>query len=303
MKCPKCHYLGFETSDRCRNCGYDFSLIAPPAPEPELSLTLATGDAPVGDLWIDRPADTPRQTPPARIEQRPDSYSLFRPGNDDEPLIKLPAAPRAPLSVRRAADPPRRPVSRTPRRIEREPSLAFTDEAVLPDDIMERPEVAEEARAPEEALAPPRAGGAGDEPRVAGLGSRLLAALIDHAILIGIDVIVIVCTLRISQLTLDDWRALPVLPMLAFLALVKLAYFAAFTAMGGQTIGKMASGIRVVADDNQPLDPSRAVGRALGGAVSLLSFGLGLIPALVGPERRAFHDRVAHTRVVDLPSA
>src|SRR5260221_621629 len=27
MKCPKCAYLGFETGDRCKNCGYDFSLI------------------------------------------------------------------------------------------------------------------------------------------------------------------------------------------------------------------------------------------------------------------------------------
>jgi hypothetical protein len=26
MKCPKCGYLGFEHIDRCRNCGYDFSL-------------------------------------------------------------------------------------------------------------------------------------------------------------------------------------------------------------------------------------------------------------------------------------
>ena len=26
MKCSKCGYLGFETSDRCRNCGYEFSL-------------------------------------------------------------------------------------------------------------------------------------------------------------------------------------------------------------------------------------------------------------------------------------
>ena len=26
MKCPKCEYLGFDTGDRCRNCGYNFSL-------------------------------------------------------------------------------------------------------------------------------------------------------------------------------------------------------------------------------------------------------------------------------------
>ena len=35
MKCPKCLYIGFETGDRCKNCGYDFSLLAqaddPPA--------------------------------------------------------------------------------------------------------------------------------------------------------------------------------------------------------------------------------------------------------------------------------
>ena len=43
MKCPKCGYLGFETTDRCRNCGYDFSL-ASPAPTAELALHEAADD-------------------------------------------------------------------------------------------------------------------------------------------------------------------------------------------------------------------------------------------------------------------
>ena len=40
MKCPKCHYLGFETGDRCKNCGYDFSLLAlaDETPHPDLPL-------------------------------------------------------------------------------------------------------------------------------------------------------------------------------------------------------------------------------------------------------------------------
>ena len=41
MKCPKCDYLGFETGDRCKNCGYDFSLAADAAP--------ATRDLPLRD--------------------------------------------------------------------------------------------------------------------------------------------------------------------------------------------------------------------------------------------------------------
>ena len=43
-----------------------------------------------------------------------------------------------------------------------------------------------------------------------------------------------------------DWRLLPVLPMAAFLLSLKVAYLSAFTAAGGQTVGKMLMHIRVV---------------------------------------------------------
>jgi uncharacterized RDD family membrane protein YckC len=42
MKCPKCGYLGFETTDRCRNCQYDFSL-SPFTADPDLSLRQDSG--------------------------------------------------------------------------------------------------------------------------------------------------------------------------------------------------------------------------------------------------------------------
>ena len=49
MKCPKCGYIGFEQTDRCRNCGYDF-VLAPSAP-PDPDLPLRKGDAgPFGDF-------------------------------------------------------------------------------------------------------------------------------------------------------------------------------------------------------------------------------------------------------------
>src|ERR1700680_5077973 len=47
MKCPKCGYLGFERVERCRNCGYDFSLTQAPG-FPELQIRSDT--APLGPL-------------------------------------------------------------------------------------------------------------------------------------------------------------------------------------------------------------------------------------------------------------
>ena len=304
MKCPKCDYLGFETGDRCKNCGYDFSLLAGPQAEPEdLSLKSPTrDDVPIGDLWIAPAESSTASTTTPEVSARVGSYPLFTPAGDDEPLIKTPSEPRAPLSVRRAPEQARsRGASRTPRAIDSGLTLEFAEEA--PADVAPPVDVPPPIRLhPIEPRSRPR-GAPASASTGASLGSRTLAAFIDHTILLGIDIIVFYSTLRMTALTTDEWRALPLLPFLAFLLLLKLAYFSAFTAMGGQTIGKMAAGIRVVADDDLLMDPARAIKRTLTGAVSLATLGLGLIPALIAPDRRALHDRVAHTHVVELPSA
>ena len=98
-----------------------------------------------------------------------------------------------------------------------------------------------------------------------------------------------------------DWAALPPVPLVAFLLLVKLSYFCAFTAVGGQTIGKMAARIRVVTTEDAAIDGARAVKRTLAAAVSAALLGLGYLPALIGSERLALHDRVTRTRVIALP--
>jgi uncharacterized RDD family membrane protein YckC len=309
MKCPKCDYLGFETGDRCKNCGYDFSLLAAPEVEPaELSLkSPERDDAPIGDLWLAHSNSTPGSES-QDVLTPVESFPLFSPSGDDEPLIKTPSEPRAPLSVRRSSELSRsRTASRTPRGFETGLTLEFAEEPpveiappirqdvvtpIRPEVILPEPPVVRATRL---------ASSSADS--VASLGRRALAALIDHAILFGIDIFVFFSTLRMTALTTEEWRSLPLLPFLAFLLFMKLAYFSAFTAMGGQTIGKMAARIRVVADDQLMMDPARAIKRTLTGVVSLASLGLGLIPALIAPDRRALHDRVAHTHVVDLPSA
>jgi uncharacterized RDD family membrane protein YckC len=311
MKCPKCDYLGFETGDRCKNCGYDFSLLASPEPEPaDLSLTSPTrDDVPVGELWLAHSNATPQSTESQDALSSLESFPLFSPaGAGDEPLIRTPSEPRAPLAVRRSSDLSRsRSGSRAPRPIETGLTLEFAAEETPAELVPSflRPEVVPPIRPEVVSEQPRRVAGptSAYADAVAGLGRRTLAALIDHAILLGIDVFVFFSTLRMTALTTEEWRSLPLLPFLAFLVFIKLAYFSAFTAMGGQTIGKMAARIRVVADDQLIMDPARAIKRTLAGVVSLATLGLGLIPALIAPDRRALHDRVAHTHVVDLPSA
>ena len=308
MKCPKCHYLGFETSDRCRNCGYDFSLsVATGAPA---DLLLAAASAAAADPLAALPLDTIVAAPPAppasitatasRAAARAaaPSLPLFQPGTaDDEPLIKLPASPRPPLAVRRTPDRPRRstpkPVRRpidVPRAVipsAADAQLHLVDDA--PPAIDDFQPVARPVSQPEGVAGP-------------GTGRRLSAALIDHVILLTVDLIVVYFTIKMAALPLAEWRSLPPVPLASFLMLVKLAYFATFTLVGGQTIGKMALRIRVVGEDGSPLDPGRAFQRTLVGAVSLLAVGAGLVPLLVGSDRRGFHDRVARTRVVAVPS-
>ena len=294
MRCPKCQYITFDSDDRCRNCGYEFSLSVEDEPvdvriardEPESMRrgreSFSALDAPLNPASAasDRPGPSQSVRRPLTAADLP-LFIEQRVADDQAPLVTPPAVPRAPLSVRRAA--PVRPRSRGP----------ALDELPL--------------GPPEDAAA----SGAGREERVdadgvdgvqgASIARRAVAGMIDVGILGTIGAVVVVLTLRIAELTLAEWRILPSAPMLAFLLLLCGGYFILFTAAGGQTIGKMTTGIRVVnAGDN----PSPRVSfrtafiRTVTCLGSVVAAGGGFLPVLFSADRRAFHDRVAETRVV-----
>jgi hypothetical protein len=113
MKCPKCGYLGFDDVDRCRNCGYDFSLVAAPDPELEIRSNTASplglDDLALVDAAADAESASPAPTPVlTRLPFNADSA-------DDLPLITKPSPPRAPLAVRRATPEMPRARAETPR--------------------------------------------------------------------------------------------------------------------------------------------------------------------------------------------
>lgn len=278
MKCPKCGYLGFERVERCRNCGYDFSLTdSHDLPEIQIRDSSAS-EQPFDDLTLIH--RTPNPATPSHL---PSAARLpFGHAVDDRPLITRPSPPRTPLSVRRATPEVQRPRPSTARM----PMLDLSgDEDVRPPAAQARatewPEPAEN-----------------DGLQTAAISARLAAAVLDLAILVVIDAVVIYFTMQICGLRFDDVSILPKGPMLAFLLVQNGGYLVAFTA-GGQTLGKMAAGIKVVpATADAPLDLGHSIVRTLVWAALVVPAGLGLLTTLLSRDRRGLHDHFAGTRVV-----
>ena len=91
---------------------------------------------------------------------------------------------------------------------------------------------------------------------------------------------------------------LPAAPLLAFFLLLDGGYFVAFTAVGGQSIGKMALGIKVVGEEDRPVPVGKAALRTLAYGLSALPLGAGFVAGVLGADRLALHDRLTHTRVI-----
>ena len=275
MRCPKCHYIRFESGDRCRNCGYDFSLTAESV-APDLPIVSTEPIGPLGDfaLEVNRPV-------PARAPDTASDLPLFSRAPLERATVPAQPPPRPPLAVRRAA--PARERARIP------------DTATLD---LEFPALSSRRGSILEDEAP-----AGPDANTAKLLPRIAAGLIDAILMGSIDVAVVYLTLRVCGLTSADLRALPPVPLGAFLLLLAGGYLISFTVASGQTIGKMALGIRVVPIPERDSGNARvtfgsALLRAVACLVSILTAGLGYIPALFSRDRRTLHDRLADTRVV-----
>jgi uncharacterized RDD family membrane protein YckC len=296
MKCPKCGYLGFETVDRCRNCGYEFSL-APELNLPELPMRgeggtsgrlddLSLIDAAAPSQAASRDAsellrDVDKDLSAPAVRSTPSELPLFGDSDAaDAPLITKPSPPRTPLSVRRSTP----EVPKVRQADVRAPAfdLSFPAGQAVPSDV-------------------PGSRILSEGPCVdatASVAARLTAVAIDLSILAAIDAIVVYFTMQICGLTAAEIGIIPKGPLVAFLIVQNVGYLVAFT-VGGQTLGKMAAGIKVVpARGESSVDLGHSIVRTLVWGLLAVPAGLGFLTALFTADRRGLHDRLAGTRVV-----
>jgi uncharacterized RDD family membrane protein YckC len=126
---------------------------------------------------------------------------------------------------------------------------------------------------------------------------RAMAAGLDFGLMLGAALVVVYFAGRAARVPLQG--LLPTWPwLLGYLAFLGLVYAGYFTGTTGQTLGKMATGLRVVDRAGQPPGFLRAFARGTLGALGVALGGLGLLPMVFDPARRALHDRVFRMRVV-----
>ena len=265
-------------------------------PRPPLAVRRPTGELPRARARVTPGALPPRVEEPRLELDLPDRMSLDRSGFDRPGLDRM-GPDRTGLDRSGAGDFGDMP----------EPTLL--DEPIITRDARDA-RIADEAlgaraSAASAAAADSReddaeaAGSAAEsDPTIAPLGKRAIAALIDLAFLAAIDATVLHFTLRLTGLTPDQAGRLPLAPLFGFLALLNGGYLTLFIAASGQTMGKMMTGVKVVAMDGGAVPFGHAVLRAILWLLTIVPLGIGALPAFLTDDRRALHDRLANTRVI-----
>lgn len=312
MTCPACSQTVPRGQGRCPACG---AIVAPPvegslAADPLASTPPAGRVEPLREIpglrkrertWKDEVRERVRD----RRHRKASGGELpLFPDTDDAPELAAPPE-----------DPPAPPSERGEFAAEEAPAAVVPPDEPLDLPLRPMDEMARGATALPPETEPERlpAEDAGPEPwilegrpapkevrpveRPAGLFERVQAAAMDLGLLIGLWGIVVYFASRAAHVNLVGLR--PAWPYLAaYLAFLGLVYAGYFTGTTGQTVGKIASGLRVVDSGGRPPGYARACLRAgLGVAGILLAFA-GLVPMFLDPARRALHDRLLKTRVV-----
>ncbi len=162
--------------------------------------------------------------------------------------------------------------------------------------------------APTQRAATHAAGGQLAPLAYAGLQLRIVAFILDVIVLVSFLMLFVAAGGLQTLLRSDFGKVDPpdsavyvwIAFILAFIPFSAL-YFVLLWSWRGQTIGMMAVHIKLLTRANGRVSLSRSALRLLGYAASVAPLFLGLVIALFDRERRALHDHLAGTVVVEVP--
>ena len=280
MKCPQCQHIVHEDGGKCPNCGEDFELMADVEGATALdSSAEVEALGPLGDLPLNVSGTLPVAADSESVVRQTTSKAV----RSGLPLFPFPQEWSRELAVASSARDSESIITKLKIESSRSAEGADSFEFCLDDGVKDFIKIESSAAYSVGRL----------------LVRRLGAGLLDLILLLGIDAAVIYLTMRLTGAPLSAPHWLPVAPLATFLALLNLGYVISLTALGGQTIGKMAGGLRVVTEAGTSVTLVQSIKRTAGYAISVLPAGVGFA-GLFFAQRVALHDLLAHTRVVKL---
>lgn len=298
--CASCGTVVMLPAKFCNACGHVLSVDGAPSDAAEIEIARPRA-APEGPGPDPQAGHGPRDVPPPDPQPAADPpvHAAAHAQAMPDPVAALPAPAPAPSAARAAAPaaapamaivpPPRR---EAPRPSSRPPAAPSTRD---PRSMPPRPV----------AVGPTGTASLAAPATEAGFGVRLVAGVIDLAIVSAIQALLLAPVARHwwSRELPATPAEVPYFPILVSLAMVPVAlvlgaaYYAFFWGLKGATPGKRVLGLTVAAEDGTtPIGMSRATLRVLGYLASGLLLGIGFLMIAFGGT--ALHDRIAGTRVV-----
>lgn len=141
----------------------------------------------------------------------------------------------------------------------------------------------------------------------AGIGARFGAVLLDGILLYVVNTVLNLAAglgLFREHVNPQAGPGAPLAVVLVFMLqmAITMSYEVVLVGRYGATLGKMACGIRVVTAEGQPVSYLRALGRYWAKQLSALTCMIGYLIAFWDKEKRALHDHICNTRVVNKPA-
>lgn len=144
-----------------------------------------------------------------------------------------------------------------------------------------------------------------NQPQPASVAGRVVAFFIDSLVLFFLHCssFIFIGVVLARTMTFDIQKiVLAILLYLFFFLLMppllSMIYFTILHAYGGQTIGKMIMGLRVVSEEGGSISPGEAFLRWAGSLFSSLPFAMGFFWAFFDRKKCAWHDKLAGTQVI-----
>lgn len=286
MTCQHCQTWILDGDHRCRRCGRRVR-STPSRISPETYPIAATATARDYDYDIQPQATVGRPT--AHAPQR-------APETGQQPLFSTPAFDPRVISFDSLTSPAEREAIRERGASLVRPAPVKSGKVEVRRVRSRNPRSADQRRldffGQEEVLVQPQSNIICDAP-VAPAGLRIHAAAIDTLLMIaGCAFGAVMFSYEGGRVSFDKhaapWFAVAIVTVL-------LLYKLLWTFAGADTLGMRCAGLRLVDFDGNPPSQERRYQRLLGGVISFLAAGIGLIWSLVDEDGLTWHDHISST--------